>query len=155
MTYQLSRTTHLPHPIEDVFEFFSNAQNLQSLTPPWVGFEVLSPLPIEMRPGQLIDYRIRVHGIPLKWRSEITAWEPPHRFVDEQRRGPYRSWHHEHRFHPTANGTEVTDLVSYDVFGGRLIQRLLVAPDLDKIFDYRQNKLLDLFPPAALPEPAP
>lgn len=155
MPYQLSRTTHLPHPIEDVFEFFSNAQNLQTLTPPWVGFDILSPLPIEMHSGQRIDYRIRVHGIPLKWCSEITAWEPPHRFVDEQRRGPYRTWHHEHRFRPTAHGTEVIDLVTYDVFGGRLIQRLFVAPDLEKIFDYRQSRLLHLFPSSSIRGPAP
>ncbi len=144
MTHQLSRTTSIPLPSEDVFAFFSDATNLQSLTPPWVGFEILSPTPVEMRPGTLIDYRIRLRGIPVRWRSEITVWDPPHRFVDEQRLGPYRSWRHEHRFRPTPGGTEVLDEVTYRVWGGGLVNRLLVAPDLDRIFDYRQRRMAEL-----------
>jgi ligand-binding SRPBCC domain-containing protein len=100
-----------------------------------------------MRPGALIDYRIRVRGVPMRWRSEITAWEPPFRFVDEQRRGPYRLWVHEHRFTPWGSGTLVSDRVRYAVWGGALVRRLLVAPDLQRIFEYRQDRMRHLLAP--------
>lgn len=143
-TFTLERATFLPHPVEEVFGFFAQPENLESLTPPTLRFNILTPLPIAMREGTLIDYRLRVHGIPLKWRSEITVWEPPHRFVDEQRRGPYRRWVHEHRFLKVDGGTRVEDRVDYAVLGGRLIQ-LVVAPDLRRIFNYRQDRLPALF----------
>src|SRR5690349_11084091 len=104
-----------PHPVEEVFSFFSNAENLELLTPPWVNFHILTPRPIPMHTGALIDYKLRIHGFPVRWQSEITVWDPPHRFVDEQRRGPYRLWHHEHTFEPRDNGTLCIDLVRYAV----------------------------------------
>ena len=134
-----------PVPLEKVFEFFSDASNLETLTPPWVKFQILTPLPIEMRTGTLIDYRLRVHGLPLKWRSEISVWEPLSRFVDEQRQGPYRYWHHDHCFTREGEGTLVKDMVHYGVPGGRLIHTLFVAPDLRRIFGFRQQKLREMF----------
>jgi ligand-binding SRPBCC domain-containing protein len=135
----------LPKKPEEVFMFFSEAQNLQALTPDWLDFEVLTPRPIEMRPGALIDYRLRLHGFPIRWRTEITTWEPPHRFVDEQKRGPYRVWHHEHRFEPRDGGTLASDLVRYAAPGGKLIDWLFVRRDVERIFAFRRKKLLELF----------
>ncbi|MEO8071308.1 MAG: SRPBCC family protein, partial [Acidobacteriota bacterium] len=84
----------MPKPIDEVFEFFGDARNLERLTPAFVNFKILTPQPIVMRPGTLIDYRISLRGLPVKWRSEITEWNPPYSFVDEQRRGPYKKWIH-------------------------------------------------------------
>lgn len=124
-------------PIDEVFAFFADAFNLEQITPPWLHFHVITPAPIPMRAGTLIDYKLRLHGIPIRWRSEITAWEPPFFFVDEQRKGPYRLWHHEHRFESRDGGTLVTDHVDYRVIGGRLINRFFVRRDLDRIFAFR------------------
>jgi len=135
----------LPRPVAEVFSFFSDARNLEKITPPWLRFTVVTPEPIEMRPGTLIDYRLRVHGIPLRWRSEITVWEPPHRFADEQRRGPYRFWHHEHLFEERDGGTLARDRVDFGVLGGRLAERLFVRRDVERIFAYRQKMLEELF----------
>jgi ligand-binding SRPBCC domain-containing protein len=140
----LHRSTFVARPRSEVFEFFSDPGNLELLTPPWLRFRILSPRPMEMRPGLRIDYRIRLHGLPLRWRSEITVWEPPARFVDEQLRGPYRRWIHEHRFVERDGGTEVVDLVRYAVPGGRWVERFLVAPDLLRIFDHRQMRIAEL-----------
>lgn len=136
----------LPRPIEEVFAFFSDAGNLEILTPPWLKFHILTLRPVEMRVGALIDYRLRVHGLPLRWRSEITEWKPPHRFVDEQRRGPYRLWHHEHTFEPRGTGTLCCDLVKYAVHFDFLIHRFFIRPDIEKIFNFRQRKMRELFP---------
>ena len=105
----------LPRPREEVFAFFSDARNLDAITPPWVCFRMLTPAPVEMKAGALIDYKLRVHGIPIRWRSKITEWEPPVRFVDEQLRGPYRLWIHEHEFESRDGGTLVRDYVRYAV----------------------------------------
>ena len=141
--FELRATQLVPRPLAEVFRFFSDAGNLQAITPPWLGFEILTPMPLEMRAGTLLDYRIRLHGIPLKWRTRITAWEPPGRFVDEQLRGPYRLWVHEHTFREVPGGTEVGDRVRYAVPGGRLANRLFVAPDLEKVFAYRRLKICE------------
>ena len=135
----------LPRPLDEVFDFFSKAENLEKLTPPWMHFKIITPTPVEMRVGTIIDYRIKVRYMPLKWRSEITVWEPGVRFVDEQRRGPYRYWRHEHRFAEVDGGTQVVDHIEYGVPGGSLVHRTMVRPDLVKIFAYRetqQRKLL-------------
>ena len=101
----------LPQPRDKVFAVFSDAANLDAITPPWLNFRTVTPGPIEMHLGTMIDYNLRVHGFPVRWRSEITAWEPPTRFVDEQRSGPYRLWIHEHIFTERDGGTLVGDRV--------------------------------------------
>jgi ligand-binding SRPBCC domain-containing protein len=135
----------LPRRREDVFQFFADAGNLEELTPPFLNFHILTPRPIAMRIGARIEYRLKLHGLPLRWESEITAWNPPARFVDEQRRGPYRSWIHTHEFIERDGGTEVRDEVRYAVFGGRLADRLFVRRDVRKIFEYRALKLRGRF----------
>ncbi|MCS6852088.1 MAG: SRPBCC family protein [Gemmataceae bacterium] len=148
----LEREIWLPRPIDEVFAFFSDAFNLNRLTPPWLRFEVLTPPPIVMRPGTRIDYRLRLHGLPIRWQTLITRWEPPSLFVDEQVRGPYRRWVHHHRFTPCDGGTVARDHVEYAVPGGPfepLIHRFLVFPDLEAIFAYRHHQLLALFTSSA------
>ena len=140
-TYRLTREQFVPMPLEEVFAFFADAHNLERLTPPWLNFEVLTPSPVDMRAGTLIDYRLQLHGIPVRWQSEITVWQPPHRFVDRQVSGPYRLWVHTHHLESLAEGTLVGDVVDYAVPGGALVQRLFVGPDLNRIFDYRARQL--------------
>jgi len=145
MSWRLHDSVWLPAAPDDVFGFFADAQNLEAVTPPWLHFRILTPDPIVMRAGALIDYSIQLHGFALRWRTEISVWEPPLRFADEQRRGPYRRWRHEHSFEPRDGGTLATDNVEYDVPGGALAQRLLVAPDQQRIFAYRKQRLREHF----------
>jgi ligand-binding SRPBCC domain-containing protein len=152
-TFILQTDLWLPKPIQEVFEFFSDAGNLQLITPPWLNFEILTPRPIAMRAGARIDYRLRLHGFPVRWQTEITAWEPPFRFVDEQRRGPYRVWIHEHRFESRNGGTRVEDQVRYRPPGGRLIEWLFVRRDVNRIFAFRRQKLEELFGTGPKPSP--
>ena len=147
--FELETEIWLPRPRAEVFPFFADAANLERITPPWLHFEIASGGPVEMGVGATLDYRLRVHGLPIRWRSEITAWEPPFRFVDEQRRGPYRLWHHTHTFTERDGGTAVHDRVRYAVLGGVLVQKLLVERDVRTIFGYREKVLRELFPPPA------
>ena len=140
-TFEFDTELWLPAPLDEVFAFFADAHNLEALTPPWLRFTVLTPAPIEMKPGARIDYRLRLRGLPLRWQSEITVWEPPRRFVDAQRRGPYRLWHHEHTFAAEGEGTRVGDRVRYAVPGGALVNALFVRRDVEKIFAYRHERL--------------
>ncbi len=142
-TYLLTTEQWFPRPCEEVFEFFSDAANLESITPPWLRFHVLTPRPIDVREGTLIDYKLRLHFVPIRWRTEIAAWEPPFRFIDRQLRGPYRLWVHEHTFEEHQGGTLARDRVEYQVPGGRLIHTLLVRPDLMRIFAFRRKVLAD------------
>ncbi len=144
-TTLLSASLWLPRPRAEVFPFFADALNLNRLTPAYLHFRIMTPSPIEMRPGCLIDYRIRLHGIPLRWRTRISAWEPPMRFVDEQMHGPYRLWIHEHLFEEDNGGTLCLDRVEYAVAGGWLVDTLFVRRDLRRIFSYRRQILKDLF----------
>jgi ligand-binding SRPBCC domain-containing protein len=144
-TYRLHTRLWLPQSRTRIFEFFSNPRNLQRITPPWLCFEILTPDTIEIKPGVLLDYRLKIRGVPLRWQSKIAVWEPPARFVDEQSRGPYALWIHEHTFREQNSGTVVADDVMYSAFGGRIIQKLLVAPELRRIFKYRQGVLQELF----------
>lgn len=141
----------LPRRRDEVFPFFGDAGNLEAITPPWVNFHIMTPRPIQMRPGALIDYRLRIRGVPVRWRTEITEWDPPHRFVDQQIKGPYRRWHHTHTFEPqTRGGVEGTlcrDIVEYAVPFDRLVHGLLVRPDIERIFAYRRETLARIFPP--------
>jgi ligand-binding SRPBCC domain-containing protein len=137
----LERRDWLPLPRDEVFPFFADPLNLEVITPPWLAFRILTPPPLTMEAGRRIDYRLRLHGVPVRWQSEITRWSPPHGFVDEQRVGPYRSWVHVHEFEERAGGTVVLDRVDYEVPGGRLVDRIAVEPDLRRIFDFRRDAL--------------
>jgi len=140
----------IPRPIEDVFAFFADAGNLNELTPPQLHFVILTPRPIVMGVGTLIDYRIRLKGVPMQWRTRISEWDPPHRFVDDQIRGPYAMWRHEHAFEPRDGGTLMRDTVTYAlplawVPGAGLVHRLLVKPELARIFAYRRAAMARRF----------
>jgi len=146
--YELRRSTWVAAEIGEVFAFFSDARNLERLTPPMLRFQILTPEPIEMAEGVLIDYRLRIRGVPIRWRTRIAVWDPPRRFVDEQLRGPYRLWRHEHSFEALDNGTLMRDVVRYRVPGGPvapLVHRLLVRRDVEAIFDFRELKLREFF----------
>lgn len=134
-------------PQEEVFSFFSNAYNLTEISPPWLNFQVLNPPPIIMGVGTRIDYQLKLHGIPMRVQCEITSWHPPYAFVDEQRKGPYRGWVHTHTFVETEIGTIIGDEVEYAVPGGDLVNRLFIRPDIEKIFEYRTQKLQELLNP--------
>ena len=131
----------LPASREKVFPFFADARNLEIITPPWLKFRILTPGEIPMRAGAVIDYQLRIHGWPVRWRTEITGWNPPFGFVDEQRLGPYRRWCHTHAFAEHDGGTRCHDRVEYAVPGGALINWLFVRRDVDKIFAYRAAAL--------------
>jgi ligand-binding SRPBCC domain-containing protein len=139
--FNLRREQYLPIDQATTFAFFADARNLERLTPSWLHFKVLTAEPLHLQAGSLLDYRLRLHGLPLRWQSEITLWEPLSRFVDVQRRGPYRIWEHTHTFEPLGAGTIVRDSVVYAVPGGGLINRFLVRPDLERVFDYRARRL--------------
>ncbi|MBI1189428.1 MAG: CDP-paratose 2-epimerase [Tepidisphaera sp.] len=141
----------LPVPRARLFPFFADAANLNLITPPWVHFRILTPMPVEMREGTLLDYRIRLRGVPIRWRTRISAWEPDRRFVDEQLKGPYYLWRHEHTFEVRDGGTLCRDRVTYSHPGGALVHKWLVGPDVAKIFEYRQSRLLELFGRTARP----
>ena len=145
MTYQYHEELLLPHAREPVFRFFSTPENLDLLTPPWVKFSILTPTPIEMGLGAIIDYRISLHRVPFKWKSEISVWKPPFEFCDIQVKGPYRYWLHRHTFEDTPNGTLVTDHVDYWVPFGWPVERLFVARELRQIFRHRRMRLLEIF----------
>lgn len=129
-----------------IFRFFEDAHNLERITPATLSFRILTPGPIEMGEGTTIDYALRVNGIPVRWRSGITAYEPGRRFIDRQLRGPYRKWVHEHRFVGRDGVTEVHDRVEYEVPGPAFVERWLVRPQLRKIFEHRQTALSAVFP---------
>lgn len=144
--HEIDLKQFIPLERDKVFEFFADAGNLQRITPPWLDFRIITPQPIPMHPGALIDYRLRVRGVPLRWRSKITVWEPPVRFVDEQVRGPFRRWIHEHSFEEVTAGTIAYDRLRYAVWGGGLINWLIVRHDIAKIFAYRKVKFCEVFP---------
>jgi ligand-binding SRPBCC domain-containing protein len=149
----LERTQRVDLPIDRAFDFYGDAHNLERITPPWLGFEVTTPKPIEMGVGTLIEYRLRLHRVPVRWRTRIEVWEPPRRFVDAQIKGPYSLWEHTHSFE--ADGPEATiirDRVRYSIpFGplGDLAERLLVRRDLKRIFDYRRDAVARELAPVA------
>lgn len=134
----------VPTSLDETFAFFADAWNLERITPPFLRFRIITPAPIPMRVGTLIGYRLRLRGIPVRWRTEITAWDPPRSFTDVQVRGPYRKWVHRHDFVAENGGTRVDDTVSYAVPGGALVNRFIVRPDLDRIFEYRRGAIREL-----------
>ncbi len=139
----LERDQRIPAPPEDVFPFFEDAYNLEDITPPFLGFRVITPRPIEMHAGARIEYRLKLHGVPVRWKTRIEAFDPPHMFVDVQTSGPYKLWHHTHSFEPDGRGgTLMRDRVRYELpFGpfGELAHMLFVMRDLRRIFDFRQR----------------
>ncbi|MGF1582314.1 MAG: SRPBCC family protein [Gemmataceae bacterium] len=145
---ELQTSVWIPQPVDEVFAFFSDAFNLDRITPPWLHFAVLTESPIPMKPGQLIDYRLRWRWIPMKWRTEIVAWEPPRFFIDQQIHGPYRLWHHEHTFVQENGGTRMMDKVTYAVPGWifePFLNKFLVRPDVERIFLYREDRIQQIF----------
>ena len=147
MIHRLQREQVVPAGLDEVFEFFSQARNLETLTPPWLRFEVLTPEPIEMQQSTRIAYRLRLHGMPLRWVSQIEEWNPGQGFVDRQVHGPYRLWHHRHEFQVTDGGTLVRDIVDYALpLGplGELSHAAFVRRDLAAVFDYRRQRIADL-----------
>jgi len=147
--HRIRSTQFIPVPPEEAWDFFSDPRNLPRITPPWLSFELLSDPPGRMYPGLLIEYRVRpLWGIPLRWLTEITHVVEPLLFVDEQRFGPYRFWHHQHRFRAAGGGVEMEDEVHYLLRGGplgRVVQRYLVHRRLEEIFDYRRAAVERIF----------
>jgi ligand-binding SRPBCC domain-containing protein len=139
----LERSQRVELAPERAFEFYGDARNLEAITPPWLGFEMMTPAPLEMRAGTLIEYRLELHRVPVRWRTEIEVWEPPRRFVDVQVEGPYKLWEHTHGFEPDGEGAVlIHDRVRYALpLGplGLLAHRLFVRRDLERIFDYRRE----------------
>jgi len=138
--YVLKRSQLVPAPIEQVFPFFETPENLETITPPQLGFTIITPRPLEMRQGALFDYVVKLRGLPQRWTTLITKHDPPYKFVDVQLRGPYSFWHHTHTFEDLGEQTRINDEVRYILpFGplGRLAHWLLVRRDLEHIFDYR------------------
>lgn len=148
--YHLERLQFIPRPRDEVFAFFTEAANLETLTPAFLNFDISTSQPIAIQCGTLIDYQLRLFYIPLRWRTRIDVFEPPSRFADRQIRGPYRHWYHVHGFQDVPGGTQMRDHVEYALpFGplGRLTHRLAVRRMLERIFDYRYERLNALFPP--------
>jgi ligand-binding SRPBCC domain-containing protein len=147
MTYQISTDLTLPRPLDEVFEFFADASNLEAITPPELKFRIVTPMPIEMRTGALIEYRLSLFGIPFSWLTEISVWEEGRRFVDRQISGPFRVWHHEHCFQAIDERTSrITDSVHYSLPlppVGRLVHPI-VRPQLNRIFSYRSERVREL-----------
>ena len=145
---RLERVQKVSRPLEEVFSFFADPVNLEELTPPFLQFKILTPQPVEMKAGALIDYQLRLFGIPFRWRTEIVEYEPGKRFRDVQVRGPYHTWNHLHEFSEIPGGTLIVDRIDYKVrFGifGSIARELFVRRDLDRIFQYRQEKIAERF----------
>lgn len=149
-TFVLERETTIAQPIESVFSFFSDASNLEFLTPSWLKFKILTESPMFMGSGTKIDYELKLHGIPINWQSAITSWDPPHKFIDEQTKGPYTQWVHVHEFVESQNGILIKDMVEYQVVGGLFTNVSYVSLQLNRIFDYRQKRMEEFFRTSSL-----
>ena len=147
-THIIERKQRVAAALDEVFAFFSDASNLEVLTPPWLRFRIATPTPIEMRAGVKIEYRIDWHIIPIRWVTEIVEWSPPFRFVDVQAKGPYKLWHHTHTFAAVEGGTLIGDVVRYALplgpIGG-MVHRLAVRRDVERVFKYRAGRIAELF----------
>jgi ligand-binding SRPBCC domain-containing protein len=145
--HQLSRTQLVGRPLPEVFAFFSDASNLEALTPAFLHFRILTPMPIELRAGARLDYRLSLFGLPVRWRTRITDWQPGRRFVDEQESGPYARWRHTHEFEARGSATLMRDVVDYaEPHGpvGAVAHLLFVRRTLDRIFDFRREAVVRL-----------
>lgn len=148
-SYRLMREQALPRPRAGIFPFFADVQNLQEMTPPFLHFRILPPVPGRVAAGVRVHYRLRLFGIPFRWRTRIEEWDPPARFVDVQERGPFALWHHTHEFVDSPEGTLVRDTVEYRMpFGplGGIVRAVLIGRTLERIFDYRRDVLARRFP---------
>ncbi len=148
MTYRLEHTQVVPASLPDVFAFFKDATNLESITPPWLNFKILSASDDVVREGTLIAYRLRWQIFPLRWESRITEYEENARFADEMIRGPYKRWYHRHLFRETADGVAIRDEVEYELpFGvlGRLAHAIAVRRQLEQIFAFRRDRIAEMF----------
>ena len=146
-TYTLHHKQWVPHPIARVFDFFAKAENLEQLTPAFLRFQI-TRTPPRMEAGARIEYKLRIHGLPVRWKTDIESWDPPHQFVDVQIKGPYRLWHHTHRFREENGGTWIEDTVRYALpFGilGQAANRVMVARDVAQIFAYRGQRIREMF----------
>lgn len=146
--YTLERKQIVSKKLSEVFPFFAKPENLEELTPPSLNFKIITPTPIEMKEGALIDYTIKISGIPQRWTTLITKFEPPHKFVDQQIKGPYSFWHHTHEFYESKEGTVLLDRVDYGLpfsFLGDIAHALFVKKQLNTIFDYRYQIIQKLF----------
>jgi ligand-binding SRPBCC domain-containing protein len=158
VTYRLQCSLTAPVPLEQVFRFFEDPRNLGRITPPWLNFRIVDAENVHMRAGAEIDYVIRWQGLPMKWKTLIREYEPPHRFVDEQARGPYALWRHEHTFEEGAAGVTIRDQVDYrlplGVFG-RMAHGVVVKRQLLEIFRFRQRAIARILnaPGVVLGEP--
>jgi len=147
--YVLERKQFLSVPLDAAFRFFDRPENLAEITPTELGFRILTPSPIAMKEGALIDYTIRVLGLPVRWTTLITSYDPPRGFVDQQLKGPYSFWHHTHAFRAVDGGTEMTDTVRYLLpFGplGALVHSMGVRQKLERIFEHRSQVIAGRFP---------
>lgn len=143
----LTRKLSLNLPIEKVFEFFADAGNLERITPPELNFKILTAQPIDIRKGALIDYQLKLRGLPLTWKTEISEWNPPVSFIDRALKSPYKQWIHRHVFtENTGGGTDIEDIVRYrlplEPFGD--VAHWFVRRELDYIFDYRQKVVVEI-----------
>ena len=146
--FELIEKQYIDKTIDEVFNFFSKPENLEVITPKYLKFSIKTPLPITMEEGQVIEYKIRLRGIPMKWKSRISSYNPPHSFIDEQIKGPYSYWHHTHIFKVNGNGTDIIDHVKYNLpFGliGVFANYFFVNKDLKKIFKYRKSTINEIF----------
>ena len=147
-TFEINTKQYINKPLEVVFEFFSKPENLEMITPESLSFNILTPIPIRMEKGSLIDYTIRLFGIPIHWRTIISDYEPPFRFVDQQIKGPYTFWHHTHTFQSVDGGVEIIDKVKYSLpmgWLGTLAHSIWVRKDLEKIFEHRKTVIQNYF----------
>ena len=146
--HTLRREQWIPRPVHEVFPFFADAHNLEAITPPWLDFRILSTMGKTVSEGTEIRYRLRLHGLPIHWRTEIRRWDEPNRFVDVQRSGPYKLWHHTHLFEAHGDQTKMIDVVRYILpFGilGRIVHAIKFQDDVRRIFDYRSQRIAELF----------
>ena len=146
--YTLNRTQVINQSIDKVFSFFSKPENLEIITPKYLNFKIITPVPINMVVGQLIDYKLKIHSFPIKWTSLISHYDPPYSFVDEQVRGPYALWHHTHLFKEQENGTLIEDQIKYQIpfsIFGKLLNFTFIKRDLENIFNYREKTISRLF----------
>ena len=140
----LTRSLWIPRPIKEVFTFFADVSQLQRVTPSWMHFRVEGYVPSSLTEGTIVNFRLKLRGIPFRWTSIISLWDPPHGFVDEQLYGPFKLWKHQHKFSLENGGTRVEDVVTYRTPIGGIIEKFVIRPDLNKIFDYRERRITQL-----------